>query len=83
MAARLGIVTQKGLSENIRDRIKNPILKTIAVIIVIVAIFVGNCAYETGNLTGGILGIQAVVPSLKTEVIVIVLSLLAALLLPR
>lgn len=81
MAARLGIVTQKGLSENIRDRIKNPILKTIAVIIVIVAIFVGNCAYETGNLTGGILGIQAVVPSLKTEVIVIVLSLLAALLL--
>ena len=81
MAARLGIVTQKGLSENIRDRIKNPILKTIAVIIVIVAIFVGNCAYETGNITGGILGIQAVMPSLNTAVIVVIVSALAALLL--
>lgn len=81
MSARLGIVTKKGLGENIRDRITNPILRTIAVLIVIVAIFVGNCAYETGNLTGGILGIQAVMPSLKTEVIVIVLAVLAIALL--
>lgn len=81
MAARLGIVTQKGLGENIRDRIKNKTLRVIAIAIVIVAIFVGNCAYETGNLTGGILGIQAVIPSLKTELIVIVLSVLAILLL--
>ena len=81
MTARLGIVTQKGLGENIRDRIKAPVLRTIAVIIVIVAIFVGNCAYETGNLTGGILGIQAVMPSLKTEVIVIFLAILAVILL--
>lgn len=81
MAARLGIVTQKGLGENIRDRIKNPILKTIAIVIVIVAIFVGNCAYETGNITGGILGIKAVVPSISTEAIVVILSILAVLLL--
>lgn len=81
MSARLGIVTQKGLGENIRDRIKNPILKTISVILVIVSIFVGNCAYETGNLTGGILGIQAIVPSLKTEVIVILLSIFTVVLL--
>lgn len=80
MSARLGIVTKKGLGENIRERITNPILRTIAVVIVIVAIFVGNCAYETGNLTGGILGIQAVMPSLKTEVIVVVLAILAAVL---
>ena len=77
MSARLGIVTKKGLGENIRERITNPILKAVAVTIVIVAIFVGNCAYETGNLTGGILGIQAVLPSLKTEMIVIVLAILA------
>lgn len=81
MASRLGIVTQKGLGENIRDRIKNPILKTIAIVIVIVAIFVGNCAYETGNLTGGILGIKAVMPSVSTAVIVVILSVLAVLLL--
>ena len=80
MSARLGIITKKGLGENIRDRITNPIIRAIAVTIVIVAIFVGNCAYETGNLTGGILGIQAIVPSLNKEIIVIILSVLAALL---
>ncbi len=80
MSARLGIVTKKGLGENIRERITNPILKAIAVAIVIVAIFVGNCAYETGNLTGGILGIQAVV-DIKTEIIVIILAILAIVLL--
>ena len=34
MAARLGIVTQKGLGENIRERIVNPVLKGIAILIV-------------------------------------------------
>lgn len=81
MSARLGIVTKKGLGENIRDRIKNPVLKAIAVIFVIIAIFVGNCAYETGNITGGILGFKAVVPSVSTEVIVVVISILAVILL--
>jgi manganese transport protein len=76
MAARIGIVTQKGLGENIRDQISNPVLKWIAVVIVIVAIFIGNIAYETGNITGGILGIQAVV-SIPMIPIVIVLGVLA------
>ena len=60
MASRIGIATQEGLGENIRDRISNPALKWIAIVIVIIAIFIGNTAYETGNITGGILGIQAV-----------------------
>jgi len=66
MAARIGIVTGKGLGENICDRIKNRGLRILAIIIVIVAIFIGNIAYETGNVTGGILGIQAIAPSLPT-----------------
>ena len=76
MSARIGIVTQEGLGENIRDRISHPVLKWIAIVIVIIAIFIGNTAYETGNITGGILGIQAVadVPMIP---IVIVLGILA------
>ena len=76
MAARIGIVTQEGLGENIRDRISHPVLKWIAIVIVIIAILIGNTAYETGNITGGILGIQAVadVPMIP---IVIVLGILA------
>lgn len=80
MAARLGIITQKGLGENIREKIVNPVLRVLAIIIVIVAIFVGNCAYETGNITGGILGLQVMFP-IPTWLVVIVISLLAIFLL--
>lgn len=44
MAARLGIATQKGLGENIREKVTNSLLRIIAVIIVITAIFIGNTA---------------------------------------
>lgn len=81
MAARLGIATQKGLGENIREKIVNPVLRAVAVVIVIVAIFVGNTAYETGNLTGGIMGITTVMPQLSAHIVALVLGVLAFLLL--
>ncbi|MGI6045640.1 MAG: Nramp family divalent metal transporter [Eggerthellaceae bacterium] len=77
MASRIGIVSRKGLGENIRDRITHNALKWIAIVIVLVAIFVGNIAYETGNITGGILGIQAVAPDIPMIPIVIVIGILA------
>lgn len=77
MAARVGIVTGKGLGENIRERNKKPVLMWLAVIIVIIAIFIGNTAYETGNITGGILGMQAVFPDLNMIPIVIAIGVLA------
>ena len=79
MAARIGIVTQEGLGENIRDRISHPVLKWIAIVIVIIAIFIGNTAYETGNITGGILGIQAVadVPMIPIVNVLGILSFVA------
>lgn len=80
MAARIGIVTQEGLGENIRDRISNPGLKWFAIIIVIIAIFVGNIAYETGNITGGILGVQAIIPDLSIWPIVVGMAVIAGVL---
>lgn len=77
MAARIGIVSQKGLGENIRDRIPNKAVMWIAIVLVLIAIFVGNIAYETGNITGGILGIQAVVPDLPIAGIAIVIGIAA------
>lgn len=81
MAARIGIVTQEGLGENIRQRIKNPGLKWTAIILVIVAIFIGNVAYETGNITGAALGVTAVISSIPNWVILVVIAALAFLLL--
>ncbi|EDP69783.1 Mn2+/Fe2+ transporter, NRAMP family protein [Flavobacteriales bacterium ALC-1] len=58
MAARLGIVSQKGLSEIIRSEIKNPIFRGFAIVLILSAIVIGNAAYEAGNISGGALGMQ-------------------------
>ena len=63
MSARLGIVTQQGLSEAIRREIKNPFLKTLSILLIFAAIVLGNAAYEAGNITGAVLGISAILPA--------------------
>ena len=67
MSARLGIISQKGLSEIIRTEIKNHILKGFTIVLILSAIVIGNAAYEAGNISGGVLGLQTIVgnPSLE------------------
>mgnify|MGYP001025510563 FL=1 len=60
MSARLGIISRKGLSEIIRNEIKNPVLKNIIILLILFAIVIGNTAYEAGNISGGVLGLEAV-----------------------
>jgi len=62
MAARLGIITQKGLSEVLRNEIKNPVFRIFSIVLVISAIVIGNAAYEAGNISGGVLGLSALIP---------------------
>ena len=65
MAARLGIVSQKGLSEVIREEIKIPFLKHFITLLILAAIVVGNASYEAGNISGGILGLETVFGEFK------------------
>ena len=58
MAARVGLVTRKGLSEAIRESFSQPILRFLTLGLVAVAITLGNAAYETGNLLGASLGLE-------------------------
>lgn len=60
MAARLGIISQKGLSEVIRDEIKQPGVKQFITLLILSAIVIGNAAYEAGNISGGILGLETI-----------------------
>lgn len=60
MAARVGIITQKGLAEVIKSQIKYPIIRKMAVLLIFSAIVIGNAAYEAGNISGASLGISAV-----------------------
>ncbi|WP_299364802.1 Nramp family divalent metal transporter [Winogradskyella sp.] len=60
MAARLGVISQKGLAEIIREEIKHPIAKGFAIFLILSAIVVGNAAYEAGNISGGALGLETI-----------------------
>ncbi len=60
MASRLGIISQKGLSEVIRSEIKHPIINKLILLLILSAIVVGNASYEAGNISGGILGLETI-----------------------
>lgn len=60
MAARLGLVSGKGLAENVKQEIRSPIARTVALVLILSAILIGNAAYEAGNISGGVLGLQSV-----------------------
>ena len=61
MAARLGLVYGKGLAETVKNEIKLPVVRTLALVLILSAILVGNAAYEAGNISGGVLGLQTII----------------------
>jgi len=65
MSARLGWVTQLGLGEAINKTIDKSFARYFAFTLVISAIVIGNAAYEAGNITGGILGLELLVGEQK------------------
>ncbi|MCM8570595.1 Nramp family divalent metal transporter [Gramella jeungdoensis] len=67
MSARLGLVSGKGLSDCIREEIRIPFIRVITLILIFSAIVLGNAAYEAGNITGAVLGLEAVFPSVSFE----------------
>lgn len=81
MAARLGIVTQSGLGEALREKYKNPTVRILLAILVICAVFFGNVAYETGNVSGSTMGLMAIVPGSSKIVWAIAIGLLSFFLL--
>ena len=75
MAARLGIVSKMGLGEALRAKFTGKAARIILAILVIAAVFIGNIAYETGNLTGSVLGAQTAVTGLNNNTGKIILAL--------
>ncbi len=65
MSARLGLVTQQGLGEVLKQQFQSPVLKTAVFALVTVAIFIGNSAYEGGNIAGAALGLEALLPDVN------------------
>src|SRR5699024_11283144 len=80
MSTRMGIMTGKDLGTAFREQFSNPVLKFIAVTIVIAAIGVGNAAYETGIIFGGASGL-AIITDTPIRLWAVLLGLFIGLLL--
>lgn len=76
MAARLGIVSGVGLGEALRTKFTGKTARVLLAVLVISAVFVGNVAYETGNLSGAVLGLQTAFPGLSGGGVKIALALI-------
>ena len=63
MAARLGVVTQQGLGESLRRIFADSPARWPLFLLITLALYMGNAAYEAGNLSGAALGLQAVFDS--------------------
>jgi manganese transport protein len=60
MAARIALINQNGLMEVLMQSIKKPFLRLFSLGLILIAIVVGNAAYEAGNISGGAMGIAAI-----------------------
>lgn len=61
MAARFGTITQMGLGQALRVRLETSIWRWPMFLLIMVALYLGNAAYQAGNLSGAALGIEAVI----------------------
>lgn len=59
MSARLGIITQKGLADVIKEELDITWVKKGVIGLIFSAIIIGNASYEAGNIGGATLGMEA------------------------
>ncbi len=58
MAGRIGVISQNGLVDVIKEELKIKWIKNTVIGIVLGAILIGNAAYEAGNIGGATLGLE-------------------------
>ncbi len=59
-AVRIALCTGRGLAENFVARAGNGPMRWFAVALLLTALAMGNAAYEAGNISGSMLGIEAI-----------------------
>ncbi|RKY86642.1 divalent metal cation transporter, partial [candidate division KSB1 bacterium] len=82
MSSRLGLIGQIGLGTAIRKKYVSRIEKLLMMILVISALGIGCAAYESGNISGAALGIEAIT-GMPVNILSLFVGILAFLLLWR
>ncbi|MBN1239924.1 MAG: Nramp family divalent metal transporter [Gammaproteobacteria bacterium] len=82
MAARLGVVARIGLGEAVLAiSSRSRALRGAASVLIVAALFVGNAAYEGGNIAGAALGAAAVTDGLPRGIVSVAIAVAAGALL--
>ncbi|MDO9521305.1 MAG: Nramp family divalent metal transporter [Pseudohongiella sp.] len=79
MAARIGIVTGRGLGEVIRAQLTRPVLRFVVLTLIMFAIVAGNAAYEAGNISGARLGLETLIANNRPEIAPLLSVLIGAI----
>lgn len=81
MAARLGIISKKGLANVIKEQVSSKWLRVLITAIILSAILIGNAAYEAGNIGGATLGMEALLGEQSSSYYPFIISFVAFVLL--
>lgn len=81
MTARLGCVAQMGVGEALRTKVRSKLLFYFVAFLVIGAIFIGNAAYEAGNISGAALGLYSFLDEREKHIFILLIGLIAFLIL--
>ena len=81
MSARVGVITQKGLAEVIREQLEVSWLRYFVMGTILSAIVIGNTAYEAGNISGATLGLQVLMGENNTSIYPWIIGVIAFLIL--
>ncbi|WP_108809746.1 Nramp family divalent metal transporter [Sphingorhabdus sp. Alg231-15] len=79
IAVRVALVSRMGLAEAMMQTIASPPLRWLAALLLIAALALGNAAYEAGNISGALLGVEALDSNLSNNrpIIILAIALLA------
>ena len=67
IAAKISFNSKKGLATTILDNEKNRLLKILLMCLIFSSIFIGNSAYEAGNLSGTLIGTNGILNLLSID----------------
>lgn len=81
ISTRLTIINRQNLGAAILANFKNPLLTRVIQMLIIGAIFIGNAAYQSGNLSGAVIGLQSFFPEVPSKVLFVMVALTASALL--
>ena len=78
LSARIGVISRLGLGDIFKSG-SNNFIKNIFFVFVFMSLFIGNSAYESGNISGTVMGIETFTGSGMVEILGIEINLLSIL----